>query len=227
MRTPDGAFVFAPYDLTALEDAGIEWAFLAEEARPLRPDLLRGIDGLYHTPPRVTKASLEGRRGRLAIIARNGVGLDFVEKKKKKKKNVPACSERGIAVTITPSGVTHSMASAAVTLVLAAAHRLRQRDHRADGRATGAPARYLPHGAALQGRTLGVIGYGRIGREVVRLLEPWESGCGWSRTSGHLSRSPVSRTWRSTSYSQSRTWSSSPARSPTRLAGFSTPAASV
>lgn len=164
VRTADGAFVFAPYDLTALEDAGIEWSFLAEEARPLHPDLLHGIDGLYHYSAPITQASLEGVE-RLAIIARNGVGLDFVD--------LGACSERGIAVTITPNGVTHSMAAAAVTLVLAAAHRLRQRDHalRAGDWGTG---RYLPHGAGLRRRTLGVIGYGRIGREVVRLLEPWE-----------------------------------------------------
>ena len=164
VRTTDGSFVFAPYDLSALEGAGVEWSFLSEDARPLRPDLLHGIDGLYHYSAPITRASLEGVE-RLAIIARNGVGLDFVD--------LPACSEGGIAVTITPGGVTHSMASAAVTLVLAAAHRLRQRDLalRSGDWGTG---RYLPHGAGLRGRTLGVIGYGRIGREVVRLLEPWE-----------------------------------------------------
>ena len=60
---PDGAFVFAPYDLKALEDAGIEWSFLAEEARPLRPDLLHGLNGLYHYSAPVTRASLEGVDG--------------------------------------------------------------------------------------------------------------------------------------------------------------------
>ena len=163
VRTSDGGFVFAPYDLRALEDAGIEWAFLTEEARPLRPGLLHGLDGLYHYSAPVTRASLEGV-DRLAIIARNGVGLDFID--------VAACSERGIAVTITPGGITHSMASAAVSLVLAAAHRLRQRDLALRSGDWG-PGRFLPHGAGLRGRTLGVIGYGRIGREVVRLLEPW------------------------------------------------------
>ena len=163
VRTPDGGFLFAPYDLTALEDAGIEWSFLSEDARPLRSDLLQGIDGLYHYSAPVTRASLEGVE-RLAVIARNGVGLDFVD--------VLACTERGIAVTITPGGITHPMASAAVTLILAAAHRLRQRDLALRSGDWG-PGRFLPCGTGLRGRTLGVIGYGRIGRELVRLLEPW------------------------------------------------------
>jgi phosphoglycerate dehydrogenase-like enzyme len=97
-------------------------------------------------------------------VARHGVGLDFVD--------VDACTDRGIAVTITPEGVTRPMASAAATLVLALAHRLRERDYALHEGEWGA-GRFLPQGTGLTGRTLGVIGYGRIGREVVRLLEPW------------------------------------------------------
>ena len=48
VRRPDGSFVFAPHDLGSLEVDGIEWQFLAEDARPLRPSLLAGLDGLYH-----------------------------------------------------------------------------------------------------------------------------------------------------------------------------------
>ena len=76
-------------------------------------DRSRGSTACTTTRPRHA-GHLEGVE-RLAIIARNGVGLDFVD--------VPACSERGIAVTIARR-VTHSTASAAGTLVLAAADRL-------------------------------------------------------------------------------------------------------
>jgi phosphoglycerate dehydrogenase-like enzyme len=112
----------------------------------------------------VTEASLEGV-DRLALLARHGVGLDFID--------LEACTRRGIAVTITPQGVTGPMASAAVTLVLALAHRLRERD-RALHEGDWGPGRFEPPGVGLAGRTLGVIGYGRIGHEVVRLLRPWE-----------------------------------------------------
>jgi phosphoglycerate dehydrogenase-like enzyme len=164
VRLPDGSFVFAPYDLSMLEVDGVEWSFLAEDARPVTPELLAELDGLYHFSAPVTAESVEGV-DRLVVLARHGVGLDFVD--------VAACTERGIAVTITPQGVTRPMASAAVTLVLALAHRLRERD-RALHEGDWGPGRFVPPGVGLSGRTLGVIGYGRIGQEVVRLLGPWE-----------------------------------------------------
>ena len=165
VRRPDGTLAFAPFDLAALDVDGVEWEFLPEDARPLTPALLRGYDGLYHFSAPVTAASLEGL-DRLAILARHGVGLDFVD--------VDACTERGIAVTITPGGVTRPMASAAATLVLALSHRLRERDRALHAGDWDPEGRFLPQGVGLTGRTLGVIGYGRVGREVVRLLAPWE-----------------------------------------------------
>jgi D-3-phosphoglycerate dehydrogenase len=164
VRRPDGSFTFAPFDLSALEVDGVEWAFLAEDARPLSPELLADLDGLYHFSAPVTEDSLKGV-DRLAVLARHGVGLDFID--------LEACTRRGIAVTITPRGITGPMGSAAVTLVLALAHRLRERDRALHDGDWGA-GRFAPPGIGLEGRTLGVIGYGRIGREVVRLLRPWQ-----------------------------------------------------
>ena len=136
VRRPDGAFVFAPFDLRALDVDGVTWEFLPEEARPLTPSLLAPYDGLYHFNAPVTRASLDGVE-RLTVLARHGVGLDFVD--------VPACTERGVAVTITSAGITRPMASAAVTLVLALAHRLRERDH-ALHRGDWGDGRFQPNG---------------------------------------------------------------------------------
>jgi phosphoglycerate dehydrogenase-like enzyme len=161
VRRLDGTFTFAPYDLEPLERAGIPWRFLDDHA--LTPEALADVDGLYHYAVPLPTTTLD-RVERLTVIARHGVGLDYVD--------VDACTERGIAVTITPDGVTRPMASAAVTLVLALAHRLSDRD-RALHRGDWGAGRFLPRGTGLSGRILGVIGYGRIGRDVVRLLEPW------------------------------------------------------
>jgi phosphoglycerate dehydrogenase-like enzyme len=164
LRRADGTLAFAPLDLSRLEHEGVEWAFLDEDARPLTPGLLAGLDGLYHFSAPVMEESLAGVE-RLAVVARQGVGLDFVD--------VAACTRRGIAVTITPDAVTRPMASAAAALVLAVAHRLAERN-RALHAGDWHEGRFAPHGSGLTGRTLGVIGYGRIGRELIRLLAPWQ-----------------------------------------------------
>jgi D-3-phosphoglycerate dehydrogenase len=165
-RRADGSFAFAPAaDLGAIERApGIEWEFLADDLSELTPELLYDYDALLHFSTRVTAASLEGV-DRLVLLARSGVGLDFID--------MTACTERGIAVTITPEPVARAMASAAVAFVLALSHRLVERNALLrDGR--WQDGRFGILGLGLTGRTLGVIGFGRIGREVVRLLRPWD-----------------------------------------------------
>jgi phosphoglycerate dehydrogenase-like enzyme len=161
---PDGTLVFAPIGLEALDRPGLARSFLDEDRRELTPDQLGDLDALFHFSPVVSAASLDGV-DRLALIARLGVGLDFID--------LDACTARGIAVTITPAGVTRAMASAAVAFVLALSHRLLPRhEHLVAGR--WSEGRFDQLGLGLTGRTLGVIGYGRIGREIVRLLRPWE-----------------------------------------------------
>jgi phosphoglycerate dehydrogenase-like enzyme len=161
---PDGSLVFAPIGLDPLDRPGIERRFLDEDRRELGADQLAGLDALFHFSPVVSETSLEGV-DRLALIARHGVGLDFID--------LDACTKRGIAVTITPGGLTRAMASAAVAFVLALSHRLVQRHERLVS-GQWSEGRFDMLGLGLTGRTLGVIGYGRIGREVVRLLRPWE-----------------------------------------------------
>lgn len=161
---PDGSLVFAPIGLDALDQPGIERRFLDEDRSELGPDQLAGLDALFHFSPVVSEASLAGV-DRLALIARHGVGLDFID--------LDACTKRGIAVTITPGGVTRAMASAAVAFVLALSHRLVSRHERLVA-GQWSEGRFDMLGLGLTGRTLGVIGYGRIGREAARLLRPWE-----------------------------------------------------
>jgi phosphoglycerate dehydrogenase-like enzyme len=165
-RRPDGSFVFAPAaDLGALERMpGVEWEFVREDPPELRPDLLSEYDALFHLSTRVSAASLEGVN-RLLLLARSGVGLDFID--------VPACTERGIVVTITPEPVARAMASAAVAFVLALSHRLVERNTLFHA-GRWQEGRFGLLGMGLTRRTLGVIGFGRIGREVARLLAPWE-----------------------------------------------------
>jgi phosphoglycerate dehydrogenase-like enzyme len=164
LRAPDGSFVFAPADLGLLERAGLEWEYLAREDLELPPGSLRAYDALYHLGPVVSAASLDGA-DRLVLLARSGVGLDAID--------LDACTENGVAVTITADAIRRPMASAAVAFVLALAHRVIERNA-AFHAGRWHEGRFGVMGFGLSGRTLGVIGFGRIGREVVRLLEPWE-----------------------------------------------------
>jgi D-3-phosphoglycerate dehydrogenase len=154
---------FLPYGLEPLDRQGIAWERLPEELEELTPELISGYDALFHFFARVSRSSLEGVE-RLALIARHGVGLDMVD--------LDSCTERGVAVTITPDGLRTPMASAAVALILAVTHRLVERD-RAVHEDRWTEGRFGLMGMGLTGRTLGLIGFGSIGQEVGRLVAPY------------------------------------------------------
>src|SRR5262245_21204314 len=160
---PDGSLCFEDIGLGLLDAAGITWEFLAGNASELRPDHLSTCDALLLLGPRLTAASLEGV-DRLGLIARFGVGYDNVD--------VEACTRRGVLVTITPDGVRRPVAAAAMTLMLALSHKLLLKDRLTRA---GRWADKLDHmGMGVTGRTLGMVGLGNIGRDVVTLVRPCE-----------------------------------------------------
>jgi D-3-phosphoglycerate dehydrogenase len=121
------------------------------------------FDALLVLGPRVTAATLDGSQ-RLALIARFGVGYDTVD--------TTACTRNDILLTITPSGVRRPVAASAMTLLLALAHRLPEKDRLTREGRWGEKLNYM--GTGTTGRTLGVIGLGNIGREVLKLAAPWD-----------------------------------------------------
>ena len=74
-------------------------------------------------------------------------------------------------VTLTPQAVARPVASSVIALMLAFAHRLVARDR--NTRAGRWADRWDDPGFGLTGRTLGVVGLGNIGRELLRLAAPW------------------------------------------------------
>lgn len=89
----------------------------------------------------------------LRVIARAGVGFDRVD--------VPAATERGIPVTITPTANHEAVAEQALTLLLAVAKGIVWRDTAV--RKGQWPKQPLK---PVRGRTLGILGLGRIGRSM-------------------------------------------------------------
>ena len=96
---------------------------------------------------------------KLKVISRTGTGVDNI--------NVPAATERGIMVLHTPDATTMSVAEHTVALIGAIAKHLLFLDSELrKGNFKTARRLYLP--IDLDGKTLGIIGFGRIGREVAR-----------------------------------------------------------
>src|SRR3954451_3756298 len=93
-------------------------------------------------------------------IANYAVGTDNVD--------LEACTAAGIPVGNTPDVLTDATADLAFALLLAAARRIRDADEavRTGNWPTWSPGAFLGHDVA--GTTLGVVGYGRIGRAVAR-----------------------------------------------------------
>ena len=155
---PDGSTV---YDLSALDVPAVEWEPLPEHGRELGADHLTGFDAVLVFSPRVGPGALAGEE-RPLVLARIGVGYDSVD--------VAACTERGVLLTITPDGIRRPMAQAAMAFVLALAHRLRSLDSHVR---EGGWDRFANVGVGLEGKTLGLVGLGNVGRDLVRLAAPF------------------------------------------------------
>jgi phosphoglycerate dehydrogenase-like enzyme len=162
---PDGTVAFGDIGLGMLEgQPGIEFDYLADNAVELGPDQVRGYDALAVLAPRVSAKTLEGA-DRLAIVARYGVGYDTID--------VPACTAKGVALTITPDAVRRTVATVVMTYVLSLSHRLLEQD-RATRAGEGWSRKLDLMGYGLIGKKLGLIGLGNIGSEVVKLARPFD-----------------------------------------------------
>jgi D-3-phosphoglycerate dehydrogenase len=162
---PDGSIGLGDIGVSLLDGKpGIEHEFLAEDRREIGADQVSGYDALAVLAPRITASTVEGA-DRLTVIARYGVGYDSVD--------IAACTANGVAVTITPDGVRRPVATVVLTFILALSSRLLEQD-RAIRAGEGWSRKLALMGYGLTGKTLGLIGLGNIGSEVVRLVAPLE-----------------------------------------------------
>ena len=146
-------------------DPRIQWEFLPESLSEITPDVMARYDGLYVNSPQVGAASVARADRCVRIVSRHGVGYDSVD--------VPALAAKGVIVTNTPVAVRRPVAVAALTFILALAGKLFDKDRLT--RAGRWHERTSHMGQGLTTRTLGVIGGGGIGRELLALARPF----GW------------------------------------------------
>jgi len=163
------AIIRAPMSLTKIlvaddvSDSGLEplrqAGFTVEKKTRLSPaELSRYLpdyDGLViRSETRVTAALLDAAP-RLRVVGRAGVGVDNVD--------VLAATARGVVVMNAPDGNTITTAEHTLALLIAMARRLPQAN---SSLKAGRWERKQFVGTELQGKTLGIIGLGRIGRVV-------------------------------------------------------------
>lgn len=146
---PDGIETLRAAPGLAVEDH-------TETDRETLAGALEGAAALIVRSRTKVTADLLESADRLRVVGRAGVGVDNID--------IPAATRRGIAVLNAPAANTQSTAELAFALLLAAARRITEAD--ASIRA-GEWRRKELRGIQLSGKTLGVIGLGRIGAEVV------------------------------------------------------------
>lgn len=135
-----------------------------DEMPPPREELLRrveGVDGIVSlVTDRVDDELLDRAGPRLKVVSNYAVGFDNVD--------VEACTRRGVAVGNTAGVLTETTADAAFALLMAAARRIPEAyDYVRQGNwRTWGPMLLL--GPDVHHATLGILGFGRIGREVAK-----------------------------------------------------------
>ena len=162
-RKADGSPSFAEFDLSPLQDHPDIDLFFLEPEPGISAAQLADVDALILLTPRVGAASLTPN-GRLAVVARFGVGYDNVD--------LAACSAHDVAVVITPDGVRRPVAVSILTLIFALAGKLFVKDRLARRGPAGWAEKTVHNGIGLVGLTLGSIGIGNIGAELFRLARP-------------------------------------------------------
>ncbi len=128
------------------------------------PEVVRDADALIVRGGSYVGAELIESAPRLRVIARSGVGLTEID--------LEAATRRGIPVVFTPGAGARAVAEGALALLLALAKQLRVLDRAVRD------ARWRVRDEIeirdLAGATLGIVGFGRIGRELARLAAPFE-----------------------------------------------------
>jgi D-3-phosphoglycerate dehydrogenase len=143
--------------LDLLREAGIALDERPGLTGPALQEAVRAADGvIVRSGTRITAELLESP-GRLRAVVRAGVGVDNID--------VAAATRRGIVVMNTPGGNTVSTAEHTITLLMALARHIPAADA-STRQGKWERSRFV--GTQLAGKTLGVVGLGRVGREVAR-----------------------------------------------------------
>jgi len=156
VTTPSfGAFSSDPWDAAREENLDLRRSRVAGplSSAQLAAELATAVAVIVGVD-QLDRAAIESAPN-LAVIGKHGVGVDNID--------LAAAAERDITVVLTPGANTSAVADMTLALLLAGARRLLDAD-----RSLRAGLWEKFSGPALEGRTLGLLGFGRIGQAVAR-----------------------------------------------------------
>jgi D-3-phosphoglycerate dehydrogenase len=151
-----------PSGLALFADSGAEIVELREADRPRLAEIIGDFDALVVRSATKVTAELLHAAKRLKVVGRAGIGVDNVD--------VAAATEQGVVVVNAPTANLLSATEHTFALLLAVARRVPEAD--ASTKAGGWNRKLT--GVELQGKTLGVIGFGRIGQRVAKRAHGFE-----------------------------------------------------
>ncbi len=118
-----------------------------------------GYSYVISGPGRWNENVLTALRGQLKMALKFGVGVDNFD--------LPAATKLGIAVANAPGSNAPAVAEHSLALLLALVRRIPQTD------AALRSGSWQSQGGSLLGKTIGLLGFGQIGRQLARFLECW------------------------------------------------------
>ena len=154
-----------PVDASAIDEmraAGIEVDVRDDITEAALAAIIGGYDGIVVRSRTKVGAALIDRATSLKVIIRGGVGLDTID--------VAHAKSKGISVQNTPAANSNAVVELALGMMLALARHVTRADA---GMKSGKWEKKSLEGTEIAGKTLGVVGYGRIGQmlaEKARLL---------------------------------------------------------
>ena len=128
-----------------------------------RDELIEQLEGAYaHVASAETvNEDVLNHVPTLKVVSRMGIGYDKID--------VDALNRKGVALTITPGANSDAVAEFAVSMMMAITRKVKQIDA-----ATRAGEWKIHFGSSAEGKTLGVVGLGNIGKKVVKYLSGFE-----------------------------------------------------
>lgn len=147
--------------VAVLEENGMHWIAASEPKPEIVGPLMNGVQAIIlRTGIRITRELLAYPND-LLTISRTGAGVDNID--------LTAATEKGVIVTSSIGVNTRSVAEHALSLMLALFKQLFLMD--GEVRKGNFSIRYRNCPADLRGKTVGVVGFGRIGSEIARACQ--------------------------------------------------------